>query len=109
MTEQLERALERVMREAGESAPAPPPGLLARLDDRARRRRRAWIQTGAVCLAAAAAVTAIAIAGAGRVPKAAPDPARTPTTSTEAVVYKPQKPRPAEQVWPDAVHQVPKA
>ena len=107
MTEQLEQELERVLHEAGDAAPAPEPGLLARLDERARRRRRVRIQTGAACLAAAAVVTTIAVvSGALRVPSAAPEPAESPSTSV-VQAYKLQKSRPAEQLWPEAVHQVP--
>lgn len=107
MTEQLERELERVLREAGESAPAPEPGLLARLDDRGRRKRRLRIQAGAVCLAAAAAVTAVAIAGGAlRAPNANPQPVQSLTrTVVEAAKILP--PEPAEKLWPAAVHQMP--
>ncbi|MBM7787878.1 TolB family protein [Tenggerimyces flavus] len=106
MTDQLEQEIERVLREAGENAPTPPPGLLARIDDRAHRRRRTRIGTGAVCLAAAAAVTAVAIAsGVVRAPNATPQPMQTPTkTMVEGVKILP--PKPAEELWPEAVHQI---
>lgn len=108
MTEQLEQELERVLCEAGDAAPAPEPGLLARLDERTRRRRRVRIQTGAACLAAAAVVTTIAVAsGVLRVPSTAPDPAESPSTAV-VNAYRLQQPKPAEELWPEAVHQVPR-
>jgi hypothetical protein len=108
-SDQLERDLERVLRAAGESAPRLDPGLLAGLDDRARRRRQTRLRTTLVCAGAMAVLAVVVLSSSVlRVPNAGSDPAATPsTTMVQAEQPKVVQPKPAEKLWPHAVHQIP--
>ncbi|WP_214109263.1 hypothetical protein [Acrocarpospora catenulata] len=91
MRDEFERNLESGLHLLAERAPAAPPDLTTRI--RARRARAWWWRL------LAAALTTGAVAGTGAIVTAG--------HSVERVVPPPATIRPIEQVYPDAVHEVP--
>jgi hypothetical protein len=111
MTEELETALRRTLKDAAERAPKAPPGI--GLEPRGPRQHRGYAR-----MALTAAAVAVAIGGAtvgGRTllsgtqssgdAKAVRHPAAASPT-----LHRPKKTKvpPMEKVWPKAIHKVPR-
>lgn len=106
MTSQLEDELSRTL--TGAAAGAPPPGeeFLAGVRGRQRRRRNNRIIAGAAC---AVAITTVGAVTAVNLNTQAPaPPAYQVAAAWNGKIPDFRDARPAQEVWPDAVHRLPK-
>jgi hypothetical protein len=116
MTDELQDALRRTLADAAERAPKAPPGI--GLEPRTRRAPRGYSR-----MALTAAAVALAIVGAtvgGRTllsgsqssgsQSSGGREARQPATAPSPTLHRPKKTKvpPMEQVWPKAIHRVPR-
>ena len=106
MTEELEAALRRTLKDAAERAPKAPPGI--GLGPRRRRAPRGYSK-----MALTAAAVAVAVGGAtvgGRTLLHGPNSAgEHPSAAASPRLHRPKSVAvpPIERVWPKAVHRVP--
>lgn len=109
MTEELEIALRRTLKDAAERAPKAPPGI--GLEPHARRAPRGYSR-----MALTAAAVAVAIGGAtlgGRTllsgAHSSGTTAKHPSAAASPTLHRPKKVKvpPIEQVWPKAAHRIP--
>jgi hypothetical protein len=111
MTEELEIALRRTLKDAAERAPKAPPGI--GLEPRTRRAPRGYSRMALVAAAVTVAVGGATVGGRTLMhgsPSANATPATTPSGRPSPALHalKKAKVPPIESVWPKAAHRVPR-
>jgi hypothetical protein len=114
MTDELEAALRRTLADAAERAPKAPPGIGR--EPRTPLARRGYSR---MVLAAAVALAVGGVAVGGRTLLSGSEGSsssggghavRPPATAPSPTLHRPKKTKvpPMEQVWPKAIHRVPR-
>jgi hypothetical protein len=114
MTDELEAALRRTLTDAAERAPKAPPGIGR--EPRTPPARRGYSRMALAAAAVALAVGGVAVGGRTLLSGSQGSQStggrevRQPVTAPSPTLHRPKKTKvpPMEQVWPKAIHRVPR-